>query len=57
MPLIATMVPVFVSPILMVEVSTAAIRVSSCFGFTLIGWGFSWMLVGNCSAMLDSCML
>ena len=45
--------PVVVSPILMVEVSMAAINVSWRFGFRAIGMGFSWRLVGVCSDGLN----
>ena len=38
----AIRVPVLVSPIFMVEVSTAAIMVSSFLGFREIGLVFSW---------------
>ena len=41
-PLMATSMPVAVSPILMLEVSTAATMVFSWFGFNCMGCGFSW---------------
>jgi len=52
-PRMATMMPVLVSPIFMVEESTAAIRVSWWSGFMGIGCGFSCMLEGYCSVMLN----
>src|SRR3972149_6070500 len=42
----AMMMPVLVSPILMVEVSTAAIIVSWCLGVRGSGWRFNWSWVG-----------
>ena len=51
-PLTATMMPVLVSPIFIVDVSTAAIRVSWRSGFIGIGCGFICMLDGYCSVRL-----
>ena len=47
--------PVEVSPIFMVEVSMAATIVSWWSGFRVIGVGFSFMLCGYCSAILNLC--
>jgi hypothetical protein len=47
-PRIATIMPVLVSPIFTVEVSTAAIIVSWWFGFRGIGSGFSCSVDENC---------
>ena len=52
-PLIAIIMPVLVSPIFMVEVSTAAIVVSWWLGFRVIGWRFSRRFEGYCSEMLN----
>ena len=49
----ATMMPVLVSPIFMVEVSMAAIRVSWWSGFMAIDCGLSCMLDGYCSVTLN----
>jgi hypothetical protein len=43
--------PCAVSPIFMVEVSTAAMKVSWWSGFMGIDFGLSCMLVGFCSGM------
>ena len=48
----AIMMPVLVSPIFMVDVSTAAIVVSWWLGFKTIGWRFSLRVEGYCSEML-----
>ena len=49
----AIMMPVLVSPIFMVEVSTAAIVVSWWLGFKKIGWRFSCRFEGCCSEVLN----
>ena len=46
-PLMAMRVPVLVSPIFMLEVSTAATMVGSCFGFRGIGWR-NWVACMPC---------
>lgn len=43
----AIIMPVLVSPILMVEVSTAATVVSWCLGTRGKGWRLSWSWVGQ----------
>ena len=40
------MMPVLVSPILMVDVSTAAMRVSLEHGLKVRGWRLSWSVMG-----------
>ena len=52
-PRTAIIIPVLVSPIFMVEVSTAAISVSWWSGFMEIGSGFSCRLDGYCSVVLN----
>ena len=52
-PRTAIIMPVAVSPIFMVEVSTAAIKVSWWSGFMGIGSGFSCMLDGYCSVVFS----
>ena len=47
------MMPVLVSPIFMVDVSTAAIVVSWWLGFKTIGWRLSWRFEGYCSKVLN----
>ena len=47
----AIIIPVLVSPIFMVEVSTAAIIVSWWLGFKAIGWRLSRRFDGCCSEM------
>ena len=46
------MMPVAVSPIFMVEVSTAAIVVSWWLGFRVIGWRLRHRFEGYCSKVL-----
>ena len=48
-PRMAIMMPVLVSPIFMVEVSTAAIIVSWWLGLSAIGWRLSCRFDGCCS--------
>ena len=47
----AIIMPVLVSPIFIVEVSTAAIGVSWWLGFRVIGWRLSRRFEGCCSEM------
>ena len=52
-PRTATIVPVEVSPIFIVEVSTAATIVSWWSGFKVTGVDFNCMLCGYCSVVIS----
>ena len=54
-PRMAIMMPLLVSPIFMVEVSTAAISVSWVLGVSGSGWRFNCSVVGLSSKVLVCC--